>query len=403
MSLIDILKLACKYLFPKSSTQAIHILSIITMIAMAVGSAALIVILSTFNGFEQISSNLNESFQPDLTVTPQKNKQFDISEEEYHQIVRNENIVAVSKILEEKVYLRYLGSETLAQLKGVDQKYFRTNTLKDHIIIGDTILENEKYSFGMLGMGIANKLNADPSNQFEQIQVFYPKSEFSGGLSENFEQSYLTPTSIFSLYQDYDDKYVLAPLSFVQYLNNSDDTRISSLEIKIKSGTESEVRKILNTVLNTPIIVRNKMELNESFYRISRIEKFVVTLILTFILIILSFNFIGSLTMHLIEKTKDMRILGYLGMNQKNIQTLYLFIGLLKGSIGGIIGLILGLGIIAIQKTFGIVPMPGSGTFVIQSYPVTVYFKDICLVLAIIFFVSLFASIFPARKAKNIV
>lgn len=373
------------------------------MIAMGCGAGALIVILSTFNGFEQISKTLNESFQADLTISPSRNKQFEVSDSVIEKLKSNKHIVSVSKVLEEKVYIKYRDIDALATIKGVDQNFFQTNEIKDFIVAGDSTLETDDHSFALVGAGIASKMNMNFENNFESISIYYPKGEFSGGLKDNFEMNYLVPGGAFSIFQEYDDKYLIAPLSFVQYLNNSNDTRVSAIELKLKDGGyEKEVRADIEKLLGGGFKIRNKLEMNETFYKISRIEKLIVFLIMTFILIILSFNFIGSLTMHMIEKSRDIQTLSHLGFTGKKIFHLYITIGIMQGLLGGFIGLFLGLVICIVQKIFGIVPMPGSGTFVISSYPISIQLYDIFKILIILFVVSLLASIFPAIKAKNL-
>jgi lipoprotein-releasing system permease protein len=397
--------IASRYLFFKNKKQAINILSFITMFAMACGTGALLVILSTFNGFDSLSRNLNESFQPDLTILPKKNKQFEISDSIFDLISKQNNIAFVSKILEEKVYIQYQKQETIASIKGVDNTYFKTNRVSDFIVAGDSILENENYSFALLGVGVAQKLNINLDNQFEQLSIFYPKAESNSTLSltDNFERNYITPGGVFSIFQDYDDKYVLVPLSFVQSLQQSESTMVSSLEIKLKNSEITSSKNEIQKILGDKFIVKNKLELNASFYKISRIEKMVVFFILVFVLIILSFNFIGSLTMHIIEKNRDIHILHYLGLKPIEIFKLYIIYGMMQGLLGGVIGLILGTTICIIQQLFGIVPMPGSGTFVVSAYPVQISAEDVFMILLILIFVSALASIYPAMRARKVI
>lgn len=372
------------------------------MFAMGCGAAALIVILSTFNGFENLSTSLNESFQPDIIVEPSKNKQFNIADDKLEAIQKNEYIVAVSKVLEEKVYVQYKGASVLATIKGVDASYFNTNQIKDYVIEGDTILENDNYNFAMLGVGIAQRLNINLNNQFETLSIYAPKT-LGGGmqLQDNFELGYLIPGGVFSIYQDYDEKYIIAPIGFVQYMMNKDVETVSALEIRLGTNNIAEAKSSLRQILGDGFTIKSKMEMNETFYRISRVEKLVTFFILSFILIILSFNFIGSLTMHIIEKQNDIKMLHYLGLKSSDVFRLYLSYGTLQGLWGGLLGLTVGVGICVIQHYFGIIKMPGSGTFVIQDYPVMIYWQDVVLIFLLLVGVSFLASIFPALKAQR--
>jgi len=370
---------------------------------MACGAGALIIILSTFNGFENLAAGLQESFQPDITVTPIKNKQFQISSEQWKALNAHPNVKMVSMIYEDKVYVKYGNKDLLASMKGVDRSYFQTNEVKDYIVAGDTVLENDEYSFAMIGMGLAQKLGINLNNQFEQMEVFSPKSEAGGtSMLDNFERSFITPGAVFSIYQEYDDKYILVPIAFMQYLKSVDENQITALEIKLKNSSEKSIKQDVEQILGRGFKVRDKLELNETFYKISRIEKMITFFILVFVLLILSFNFIGSLTMHILEKKEDIQMLYYLGLKSKDIFRLYMVYGILQGVLGGLAGLGIGLIVCAIQYYFGVIELPGSGTFVIQAYPVMIYGEDVLYISLILVIVSALASIFPAWRAKQI-
>ena len=374
------------------------------MFAMACGAGALIIILSTFNGFENLSTSLQESFQPDLTISSVKNKSFPIAEAMWNKILKDPNVEKISMVYEDKVYLKYMNKDVLATMKGVDPSFFQTNEVKHYIVAGDTVLENEEYSFAMVGMGIAQKLNINLNNQFEQIAVFSPKSSMGGAsVLDNFERNYITPGGVFSVYQEYDDKFVLVPISFMQYLKSAEENQVTSLELKLRNPSNKASQEKLSMLLGDSFEVKNKLELNATFYRISQIEKMITFFILVFILIILSFNFIGSLTMHIIEKEADIKMLHYLGLKSKEVFKLYMIYGVLQGMLGGIFGLIIGISICVIQYFFGIITLPGSGTFVVRAYPVMIYGSDVGFILLILFLVSSLASIFPALRAKKIV
>ena len=396
--------IASRYLFFKNKKQAINVLSLITMFAMACGAGALIIILSTFNGFENLSTSLQESFQPDLTISSVKNKSFPIAEAMWNKILKDPNVEKISMVYEDKVYLKYMNKDVLATMKGVDPSFFQTNEVKHYIVAGDTVLENEEYSFAMVGMGIAQKLNINLNNQFEQIAVFSPKSSMGGAsVLDNFERNYITPGGVFSVYQEYDDKFVLVPISFMQYLKSAEENQVTSLELKLRNPSNKASQEKLRMLLGDSFEVKNKLELNATFYRISQIEKMITFFILVFILIILSFNFIGSLTMHIIEKEADIKMLHYLGLKSKEVFKLYMIYGVLQGMLGGIFGLIIGISICVIQYFFGIITLPGSGTFVVRAYPVMIYGSDVGFILLILFLVTSLASIFPALRAKKIV
>lgn len=374
------------------------------MFAMGIGAAALVIVLSVFNGFEDIAVSLYESFQPHLKIVPKENKDFNIDESTIYKLSKFSDISSFSKIYESKAYFKYLDKESIGILKGVDQNYFKTNNIKSYLIHGDTIMEDESTSFALIGIALNDKLNINYHDNFESLSVYVPKvnSNAGIGITNVFEVSYLTPRSVFSIYQEFDEKYVIAPLSFVQYLNNKDDFSITSIEIKVKNSNRIDaVRKQIQEILPKNLKIVDRLESNETLYRITKIEKLITFLIMSFILIVLSLNFIGSLSMHVIEKRNDLLILRNIGFRSIDIQKLYIFIGSIQGLLGGFLGLILGILICLIQKQFGLIKMPGNGTFVVSEYPVLVKYEDIIFIMLLLFCISIVISVFPAFKAKE--
>ena len=404
LKLRTLLFVAFKYLFLKKGQQSINILSLITMFAMGIGAAALIVVLSVFNGFEDIAVSLYESFQPNLKIVPKKNKDFSYSDSFFIKLNKVEGIVSVSKVYETKAYFKYMDKESVGLLKGVDVNYFKTNSVAKYMLHGDSLLEDESNSYSLIGVALNDKLNINYQNKFESLSVYFPKTN-SGvgiGLNSTFEVNYLTPRSVFSVYQEFDDKYVIAPLSFVQYISNKEDNHVTGLEIKTMNDVNTDlIKDRIKDFLPSSLEVVDRLESNETLYRITKIEKLITFLIMSFILAILSLNFVGSLSMHVIEKMNDLIVLRNIGFSSFDIQKLYVFIGTIQGLVGGIFGLLVGLFICFVQKQFGFVKMPGNGTFVIQDYPIDVKISDVLMILFLLILISFVVSMFPALKAKE--
>jgi lipoprotein-releasing system permease protein len=394
---------AIKYVFLKKNNRAINILSLITMLSMAIGSMAMIIVMSVFNGFETLAINLYESFEPQLTISPIKGKVVQVDEFLINKIKATEGVENVSLILESKAYLKYRDKETIAILKGVEPSYFKTNKISEFLIVGDTLLEDANNSYAMLGLNIAEKLQVKVDDPFESLAVYVPKSSQQVGIAGDmpFEHSYISPRSVFSVYQEYDEKYIVVPISFVQYLMGHSDFSISSIELSINQDEEIVKDRLLNTLKNSWKI-KNRLEKNETLYKLTKVEKMITYLVMGFILFILSLNFIGSLTMHFLEKQKDLKVLLYLGINRLQIQRIYLLIGFLQSFIGGLFGLFLGLLVLMIQYFFEIIKMPGSGTFVISAYPVEIRILDIILILGLVVLISFLMALWPAYRAKNV-
>ena len=394
---------AIKYIFLKKNNRAINILSIVTMLSMAVGSMAMIIVMSVFNGFETLAINLYESFEPHLSITPSKGKVVHIDNFLIDKIKATEGVENVSLILESKAYFKYRDKETIAILKGVEPSYFKTNKISQFLIVGDTLLEDANNSYAMLGLNIAEKLQIKVDDPFESLAVYVPKSSQQVGIAGDmpFEHSYISPRSVFSVYQEYDEKYVIVPISFVQYLTGNSDFSISSIEISINQS-EALVKDRLSRILKNKWKISNRLEKNETLYKLTKVEKMITYLVMGFILFILSLNFIGSLTMHFLEKQKDLKVLLYLGINRLQIQRIYLLIGFLQSFVGGVLGLLFGVLVLVVQYFFEIIKMPGSGTFVISAYPVEIRILDIFFILFLVVLISFLMALWPAYRAKNV-
>jgi lipoprotein-releasing system permease protein len=230
-----------------------------------------------------------------------------------------------------------------------------------------------------------------------------PKSSQQVGIAGDmpFEHSYISPRSVFSVYQEYDEKYVIVPISFVQYLTGNSDFSISSIEISINQS-EALVKDRLSKILKNKWKISNRLEKNETLYKLTKVEKMITYLVMGFILFILSLNFIGSLTMHFLEKQKDLKVLLYLGINRLQIQRIYLLIGFLQSFVGGVLGLLFGVLVLVVQYFFEIIKMPGSGTFVISAYPVEIRILDIFFILFLVVLISFLMALWPAYRAKNV-
>lgn len=394
---------AIKYIFLKKNNRAINILSIVTMLSMAVGSMAMIIVMSVFNGFETLAINLYESFEPQLSITPSKGKVVHLDDFLIDKIKATEGVENVSLILESKAYFKYRDKETIAILKGVEPSYFKTNKISDFLIVGDTLLEDANNSYAMLGLNIAEKLQIKVDDPFESLAVYVPKSSQQIGIAGDmpFEHSYISPRSVFSVYQEYDEKYVIVPISFVQYLTGNSDFSISSIEISINQS-EALVKDRLSKILKNKWKISNRLEKNQTLYKLTKVEKMITYLVMGFILFILSLNFIGSLTMHFLEKQKDLKVLLYLGINRLQIQRIYLLIGFLQSFVGGVLGLLFGVFVLVVQYFFEIIKMPGSGTFVISAYPVEIRILDIFFILFLVVLISFLMALWPAYRAKNV-
>jgi lipoprotein-releasing system permease protein len=385
-------------LFAKKSKNVVHFVSLASMIGVAVGTAALVLVLSVFNGFEQLILSLYNSFDPPIKVSVLEGK---VSDFEEAKAYLNEHNILYSEVLEEKVLLRYQEKEYIATLKGVDDNFKLINSVDSMLIAGEYMDVYESKNTAIVGQGVAYYLSMRIGNAFDQLQVYVPDREKNNLLrpEESFIQKSIVPVGVFNIQADFDAEYVIAPISFIREILNREG-QSSSLEIRCSDSEIESVQADLQEVLGSQFTVKSRFEQHAFLYKILSSEKLAVFLILTFILIIATFNIIGSLTMLLIEKKKDIELLSNLGASRLLIKNIFFYEGLLTTALGAIIGLVFGLAIAYVQIYFGVVKM-GNGSFVVDSYPVVVEAIDVLLVLAVVMGIGSIASIIPSRQLSK--
>ena len=394
------LYIAKRYLFAKKKRSAINIISFISVLGVAVGVTALVVVLSVFNGFDQVIRSLINSFDPDIKIELVEGKTFLPEEAHMNDISSLPGVEAVAEIFEENSLVRYDERQFIATLKGVDENFIKITGVDTMMREGDFILKDDKRSFAVVGQGVAYSLRIGLS--FIQPLVFYAPRR-TGEISmvnpmNSFNRAVVFPSGIFSIEQEYDSEYVILPIQIVRDLMEYPD-HVTSLEVKLKDDankalTEEQIQNIVGEKFK----VLNRFEQNEVFYRIMRSEKWATFLILTLILVIASFNIIGSLTMLIIDKKDDIETLKNLGANNKIIKRIFLAEGWLISIIGSGIGIILGTLISLAQEHLEIIKIGGSGTFIIDAYPVHYQVVDIVLVWFTVLVIGYFAAFIPARK-----
>jgi lipoprotein-releasing system permease protein len=398
------LKIAKRYLMGKKSTNAINVISFITIFAMAFGAFTMITLMSVFNGFEGLVIDMYNVFYSDLKVLPEKGKYFDLTEKDIIHLKDIEGVVQLSTILEEDALLEYNESQFVATVKGVDSGYLDIIDLNENFIsAGQMILQDELKEYAIIGAGVRNglRVNVDiPS----QIKVNIPrKNAKATNIESAFNFKHITPIGEFNVQQEFDEKYVLVPQSFVRSIRGGEND-YSSVEIKLQpNANEKEIIEAIKSIIPTAI-VKNRYQQNATLYSVMRTEKWVVFAILSFILIIVSFSITGALSMLIVDKKKDIAVLRSLGASSALIRNIFLTEGLLLSLIGGFVGVLLAVSFCLIQQYIGLIPMPGE-SFVVDFYPVRMKALDFLATFAVIFLISLLASYFPtlrAARAENI-
>lgn len=395
-------QIAFRYLLSKKSTNAINIITAVAMTGMALGSMALILVLSVFNGFEGLVMSLYRSFNPDIMVTVRQGKVFTLPDSIVAMIAALPEVDGVSMVLEENAILKYNDHEYIAAIKGVDANFQNVTGVNAKIVEGRFILEEKGVSYAMLGAGVAGALSVNLDNDFSTIQVYLPRREreaLSLDPSQAFIRKNIIPAGVFSIQQEFDSKYIIAPLEFVRELLGY-KTQVSAVEIKLRTEADAPMaKKKLGAIVGEGFWVQDRFEQNKFLYRVMRTEKWVVFAILSLILVIAAFNIIGSLSMLVIEKTKDIAILKTLGADSGMIRKIFLLEGLLTSLIGSAIGVTLAVGLCLGQVYFKIIKLEGSGTFVIDSYPVQMQWPDFVLVAATVIIITVATSWIPAQRA----
>ena len=392
--------IAWRYIIGKKSFQAINMITAISMIGIAIGAAALLLILSVFNGFEDLLKGLYNAIYTDLKVYPIEGKVFVPDSSELATIKAWPEIEALSLTLEETALLDYAGNQDICTLKGVDDQ-FRYVTDIDSVMLDDEF----KVKFGdaelaIMGAGLAQRLNVDVRNPYERLGVFVPNRKQRGPLDKPFKSEYAYPIGRFSIKQDYDYQYVFVSLDFIQKLLDQPGT-VSGIEIRLVDSADSEeIKERITNLMSTPVSVKNKDEQNAAFFKLMNIEKWISYAVVSLTLIIVSFNLVSALWMIVLDKRKDISILQSMGSPPGDVKQIFMRSGWLICLIGLAFGILIALGFYYLQKTYGIVPIPEG--FVVDSYPIELRWRDIFIVGATVFLIGTLASLLPARKASRI-
>lgn len=392
------LYIAKRYLFAKKSRNAINVISGVSVTGVAVGTMALIIILSVFNGLEEMVRSIFNTFDPDLKITPAKGKTF-IPDQQMLQLLSNVNGVSCySLTIEENALLRYDDRQTIATVKGVDDNYAQVTGIDSSMWDGDFILKSDKgRDYAIPGIGIANYLGVG-LNFIYPINIYVPRRSASATINPDdaFNRSFIFPSGIFQVEQSYDSKYIYVPVNFARDLFDNRDG-VSTIEIKLSpNASEKAVQRDVENIFGNDFVVKNRFEQQEIFYRVMRSERLAIFLILTLIIIIASFNIIGSLTMLIIEKERDIEILKSLGADRDLIRRIFIFEGWMISIIGAFIGLTLGFFVCWLQQTYGLVRL-NSDSLLLNAYPVVMKMKDFIIVPLTVLAIGYWAAWYPVR------
>ncbi|MDI1321647.1 MAG: FtsX-like permease family protein [Algoriphagus sp.] len=396
--------IAARYFRSKKKRNFITVLSTISMIGVAVGTMALVIVMSVFNGLEDLIKSLFASFDAELKIEVVEGKSF-LTNEEWLDSIRNlEGVAILTEVIEDNALLDYNGNQMVARIKGVSDNFLDQGRFSKGFFWGDTTLGNELRPAAILGRGVGFFLSVNLEDVNVPLKIFYPKAPRSAASidpTQLYASGILDPVAFFSVERQFDDEYVIAPLAFTRDLLNYGDKR-TSLEIKVADGMSiNEVQSRLKAHLGPKFLVKNTDEQHAGLLRTVKLEKLFVFLTLTFILAIASFNIFFSLSMLAIEKKKDIAVLKAMGAPDRLIRSIFLKQGAMIAISGATIGLILGYFVCWMQEIFGLVSL-GISSAVVDAYPIKIVWSDFLWISLAVIAITLVASWRPAWIASQV-
>ena len=402
------LKIAFRYFFSRRREGSFNIITLISGISLlgyVVGAAALIIVLSVFNGFENLFSTLYSQFDADIQITSTVGKSFPTSQLNIAQIKNIDGVLHVNYVIEENVLARYNGKQVLATVKGVDEKYLDAAHLDTNLISGALLLQEGDTNFALIGQGLAYQLGVQPDDQFNFLTIYVPaKGEIDLLNAENaFKRNPIFPIGVLGIQEEVDSKYIIVPLRFIEPLLEKKN-QVSSIEIRLrKDASIDKIKKQIEDIAGSSFSIKNRFQQRDSFYKVMKSEKFISFMILLFIMMVAAFNTVGSLYMLVIEKKKDLKIFASMGLTANQARKIFMFEGVILAIFGGLVGIILGGLICWLQQEYSIINFSSSEGFIIDSYPVRIKAADFLYVFLTIVGLGFITSLYPAYKAKQMI
>ena len=393
--------IAGRYLFAKKSHNVINIISAISAIGMAIGTAALIIILSVYNGFDDLVKKTLGNVEPDILVTPAKGKVFIPEGEAFESLAKLPEIKNFHHILEENVFVDYDEHQGVAKAKGVDAAYEEDSPLIGHMTVGEFTLHKGQVPQMAVGAGLAYKMGMNPAF-LASATVYFPARDRNFSLSNpaaSIEAVSMRPAGIFTVNQQVDEELMIMPLEEMRQLLGY-DKEVSGIEIRLEEGaSQKTIRKTIKeikNILGPDFKVLDRFRQNTSLYKMMRYEKAAIYLILIFIIIIIAFNIFGSLTMLIIEKKEDIGTFRSLGATDSLLRKTFTLEGWLISLLGLVAGLVIGIVFALLQQRFGFIKMPGN--FLVNAYPVIVQWGDILLTTAGVALIGYLIALLPVKR-----
>lgn len=397
------LYIAKRYLFSKKSHQVINIISGVAIAGIALATAAMVCVLSVFNGFQGVVTEQFTAFDPDIKITASRGKVITTDSPEILQVAAMPQLAVISYGIEDKAMVEYGGKQAMVTIKGVDDAF--TSLTEIHKILegsGQFVLDDGINHYAVPGGELAGKLNWSTFSN-TPIKVYAPNRKGTINLTvpaRNFKKAELYSSGmVFVLNQpEYDGKYIITSSTFARRIFRREANEATSMEIKVRPGADTEdVKEAIEGILGKDYVVQNRYEQQESIYKVMQIEKLISYIFLTFILAVACFNIIGSLAMLIIEKRDNMNTLRSMGAESKTIANIFVFEGVIISAIGAVIGVALGILLCLAQQEFGLIPMGASDGFVVDSYPMEIAWKDVTMVFVTVIVVGFVTVWLPVK------
>ena len=397
-------KIAWRYLFAKKQFNAIHIITAISSVAVGVVTAAMICVLSVMNGFGTMIEQMFSQFDPDIRITAQAGKSFSITSQQREQLLGLPSINLLSESISETALVYYEDKQMPVQLLGVDSLFDDLTEIEKIITDGHYQVYDGAFDRAVLGQGLAWKLGIG-ARFVHGMQLYAPKREGKANMMRpdaNFNRATCFIAGTFAVNQQkYDDNLMLVDIDLTRRLLDYDATEVTAIQLSINKGfSTKQAKREITSVLGEGYILQDRYEQQEDFFRILRVEKLLTTLLLVFILLIATFNGIGSLSMLIIDKQKDIRTLSHLGASDRMLRSIFMLEGWMVNTLGALGGLIIGLAICLLQEHFGLLKLGNGAEYIISAYPVTVQGWDIVIVTIIVLTLGAISSYIPTRKIK---
>jgi len=394
--------IARKYFLSKKKKNFINVISLISMGVVGVGTASLIIALSVFNGLEGLLKSMYGNFDPDIVISPEEGKSFIYREKDFEKIESIEGVKGVSRVIEDNILLRYKNAQRVVRMKGVGHAFDKFSGIRNVMVSGDFGLVKDSVGYAIIGRGVQYDLSVNLSNDLQPLRIYYPKNIDPGIVNPNkiYNVLNILPGGVFAIEKYYDENYIFVPVEFAEELFDYHG-RLTACELYLERDANSQkVKADLIRHFGNEFTILKRDELHSEFYKILKIEKLFVFLILVAIIGIASINIFFALTMLVIEKQKDITILLVQGAGKKLIRNIFMLEGCIIAFSGAVGGLILGLAISLIQQEYGIIGM-GIHSAVMNSYPIEIHAGDVILTVLAIVTITLTASLQPAVKASN--